>query len=53
MQELRVNASGLLNPETKSNRMKGLGGEPRVSPRREYKANEVQRYHSKFLDDDR
>lgn len=53
MQELRVNASGLMDPEKSSNRMRGLGGEPSVSPRREYKANEVQRYHTKFLLDDR
>ena len=53
-QDLKVAASGLLNPESDSKRMRGLGGAPTVSPRREFKANNVQRYHSKFLmDEDR
>ncbi|XP_053395672.1 trichohyalin-like [Mercenaria mercenaria] len=52
VQELRVNASGLLDPEKSSTRMKGLEGQPGISPRREYRAKEVQPYHTKFLLDD-
>lgn len=53
VQGLPVNASGYLDPEKSSNRMRGLEGQPGVSPRREYKAKEVQAYHTKFLLDDR
>ncbi|XP_052774162.1 centrosome and spindle pole-associated protein 1-like isoform X7 [Mya arenaria] len=53
VQDLRVNASGLLDPEKTSNRIRGLEGVPGASPRREYKAKEVQPYHTRFLLDDR
>ncbi|KAH3695707.1 hypothetical protein DPMN_083165 [Dreissena polymorpha] len=53
VQELRVNASGLLDPEKSSGRIRGLEGVPGSSPRREYKAKDVQAYHTKFLLDDR
>ncbi|WAR23777.1 CSPP1-like protein [Mya arenaria] len=52
VQDLRVNASGLLDPEKTSNRIRGLEGVPGASPRREYKAKEVQPYHTRFLLDD-
>ncbi|XP_052256137.1 centrosome and spindle pole associated protein 1-like isoform X4 [Dreissena polymorpha] len=52
VQELRVNASGLLDPEKSSGRIRGLEGVPGSSPRREYKAKDVQAYHTKFLLDD-
>lgn len=53
MQDLRVNASGLLDPEKSSIRLQGLEGLPGNSPRREYQGNKVQPYHTKFLLDDR
>ncbi|KAK3606135.1 hypothetical protein CHS0354_010764 [Potamilus streckersoni] len=48
VQQLRVNASGLLDPEKNISRVAGLG-DPDLSPRREYKSRDVQPYHTKIL----
>ncbi|KAL4236535.1 positive regulation of cytokinesis [Mactra antiquata] len=52
-QDLKVNASGLLDPEKSWKRVQPFDGPAKPSPRREYKANSVQPYHTKFLLDDR
>ncbi|KAL3869265.1 hypothetical protein ACJMK2_041969 [Sinanodonta woodiana] len=48
VQQLRVNASGLLDPEKNISRVSGLG-DPDLSPRREYKSRDVQPYHTRIL----
>ncbi|XP_052690312.1 centrosome and spindle pole associated protein 1-like isoform X36 [Crassostrea angulata] len=47
VEELRVNASGLLDPEKTPKRLTYLG-EPNPSPRRNLKSPEVRPYHTRF-----
>lgn len=47
MEDLRVNASGLLDPEKTSHRLVNLGN-PDITPRRNMRSPEVQAYHTKF-----
>ncbi|KAL5017544.1 hypothetical protein ScPMuIL_007133 [Solemya velum] len=49
LQDMKVSATGFLDPEKNANRMGQLGQAPtEVSPRREYRAANVQPYHTKF-----
>ncbi|XP_061182237.1 centrosome and spindle pole-associated protein 1-like [Saccostrea echinata] len=47
VEELRVNASGLLDPEKTSKRLRHLG-DPNPSPRRNIRSPEVKPYHTRF-----
>ncbi|XP_062584666.1 centrosome and spindle pole-associated protein 1-like isoform X33 [Saccostrea cucullata] len=47
VEELRVNASGLLDPEKTSRRLRHLG-DPNPSPRRNIRSPEVKPYHTRF-----
>ncbi|XP_056018994.1 centrosome and spindle pole associated protein 1-like isoform X31 [Ostrea edulis] len=47
VEELRVNASGLLDPEKTSRRLRYLG-DPSPTPRRNVRSPEVKPYHTRF-----
>ncbi|XP_052075584.1 centrosome and spindle pole associated protein 1-like isoform X8 [Mytilus californianus] len=47
VEDLRVNASGFLDPEKTVRRIGNLGN-PDISPRRQMRSPEVQPYHTKF-----